>query len=273
VHEVVEREVTDAPSAGPATAGFADAQLPAVFELLSRVARAVVVTIGPDTEVVVHDLRDPEHSVVAISGALTGRQVGAPVPDPQLLPGEVGKFTDDDLRHRAITSAGRELLASTAWVRNAAGDIVGGICVNVDHSALRQARDLLDRHLGPGDIRERPLPTFASNVTDFAKLAIESVVGAGPPRQLRSAERLELIRRLDTAGVFGMRHAADAVAAELMVSRSSIYSDLRRVRWGHAHDGQPAVRSSRASGHTGRSNEAITHRSRIGKRRAGQVTD
>jgi len=213
--------------------GFSDEQLPAVFELLSRVGRAIVATIGPDTEVVVHDLRNPEHSVVAISGTLTGRQVGAPVPDAQLLPGEVDKFTDDDLRHPTITSAGRELLASTTWVRIATGEIVGAICVNVDHSGLRRARDLLDRHLGPSEPAERPLPSFASSVTDFVRLAIDAILGVGPRRPMRAAERLELIRGLDGAGVFAMRHAADAVAAELSVSRSSVYGDLRRVRWGH----------------------------------------
>jgi len=219
---------TDEPR--PAAAGFSEFELPAVFELLSRVARAVVATIGTDAEVVVHDLRTPERSVVAISGSLTGRSVGAPIPDPELLPGVVDRYTEDDLRRRARTSSGRELVASTTWIRDTAGHIVGAMCVNVDHSALRQARDLIDRHLAVEDGSVPALPTFAASVTDFTRLAIASVLGPVRRRRLRSAERLELIRKLDADGIFAVRHAADAVAAELSVSRSSVYSDLRQVR-------------------------------------------
>lgn len=245
--------------ARPVEGGFDEHDLPAVFELLSRLARAIVATVGADAEVVVHDLRTPAHSVVAISGSLTGRQVGAPVPDPELLPGAVDRFTEDDLRRRARTSSGRELLASTSWVRDRAGHIVGALCVNVDQSSLRQARDLIDRHLAPGEAPTLALPSFAANVTDFTRLAVASVLGSVRRHRLPSAERLELIRKLDADGVFAVRHAADAVAAELAVSRSSVYGDLRRVR-GRAAGNDPGS-TARTSDGTGRS----TERSRAGR--------
>ncbi|MFZ2034059.1 MAG: PAS domain-containing protein, partial [Candidatus Dormiibacterota bacterium] len=81
----VKAEVVSGSAEAPCRIGFSPEQLPALFELLGRVANAAVSTIGADCEVVVHDLREPEHSVVAISGTLTGRQVGAPIPDPALM--------------------------------------------------------------------------------------------------------------------------------------------------------------------------------------------
>jgi len=196
------------------------------------------------------------------------------VPDPQLLPGEVDKFTEDDIRRRAITSAGRELVASTAWVRDAAGHIVGALCVNVDQSGVRQARDLIDRHLGSTEDSKRPLPTFASNLTDFARLAIEAVLGPGPRRPMRRAERLELIRRLDSDGVFAVRHATDAVAAELAVSRSSIYGDLRGVRSSQDSSARDLAvdRAGEAAGHPIPPHRPRIHRlkTREEKGRAGQ---
>jgi predicted transcriptional regulator YheO len=137
--------------------GIAEAELPAVFAFLARVAEAIVATVGPDCEVVIHDLRKPDHSVVAISGHLTGRRVGAPVPDPELLPGEVDRFTHDDLRRHGSTTGGRELLASTVWIRNPVGHIVGAVCINLDVAGLRTARDLINRHLGQDDVRHTHL--------------------------------------------------------------------------------------------------------------------
>ena len=212
--------------------GIAEAELPAVFAFLARVAEAVVATVGPDCEVVVHDLRKPDHSVVAISGHLTGRHIGAPVPDPELLPGEVDRFTDDDLRRHGSTAGGRELLASTVWIRNPVGHIIGAVCINLDVAGLRTARDLINRHLGQDDLRARPLPTFASSIPEFTRLAVGSVLGTGwsERHRPRGADRIELVRRLEAEGVFALRGAANAVAAELGISRASLYADLRASR-------------------------------------------
>ena len=212
--------------------GIAEVELPAVFAFLARVAEAIVATVGPDCEVVVHDLRQPDHSVVAISGHLTGRQVGAPIPDPELLPGEVDKFTQDELRRHGSTAAGRELLASTVWIREPAGHIVGAVCINLDVAGLRTARDLIDRRLGQDPAGAGLLPTFASSIPEFTRLAVESVVGDGRSgrRRPRRADRIELVRRLDAEGVLALRGAANAVAAELGVSRASLYADLRASR-------------------------------------------
>ena len=232
--EAVESERIEA---GPHLAqgtggGFAEAELPAVFTFLARVAKAIVATVGPDCEVVVHDLRQPDHSVVAISGQLTGRHVGAPVPDPELLPGEVDKFADDELRRYGSTSAGRELLASTVWIRDPQNHIVGALCINLDTAGLRAARDLIDRRLGHDRLSAHPLATFASSVPDLARLAVESVLGDGRAsrQRVRGADRIELVRRLDAEGVFALRGAANAIAAELGISRATIYADLRASR-------------------------------------------
>ena len=213
-----------------ASSGFADDDLPAVFELLSRLATAIHATVGPDCEVVVHDLRHPDRSVIAISGDLTNRRVGAPVPDPELLPDAVDKFTEDDIGRRAITPTGRELLASTTWVRDERGRIVGAMCVNVDRSGLEHARDLIDRHLGPIDSPAATMSSFASSVEELTRGAVAALTGRGHPRRLRPEQRIELVRRLDEQGVFAIRGAAEAVASELGVSRSSVYGDLRVAR-------------------------------------------
>jgi predicted transcriptional regulator YheO len=211
--------------------GFSGRDLASVFELLARVARAAVATLGPECEVVVHDLRNPEHSVVAISGDLTGRKVGAPVPDPELLPGIVDAKVEDELRRPATTPSGRELIASTVWIRDARGHTVGALCINLDVSGLRQARDLIQRHIGTDVPGAPPLPTFASNLAEFTRTAVGTTLAEGARQGgLRKAERFRVVRQLHSQGVFALRGSVDAVAGELGVSRASIYADLKELQ-------------------------------------------
>ena len=224
--------------------GFSAAQLPAVFELLGRVAHAAVATLGPDCEVVVHDLRQPAHSVVAISGTLTGRHVGAPVPDPALMPGVVDAFTCDDLGRRARTPGGRELLSSTSWIRDTNGHIVGALCINLDQAPLRRARDLIDRHLVASDSSDaNTLTTFAADISHFASLATrEAIGGANPTRRMSRPELVAIIRDLDRAGVFSLRGAAVTVGQELGLSRASVYGYLREARAANSQSSSKARR-------------------------------
>jgi predicted transcriptional regulator YheO len=228
---------SDAAHSGTSIDGVPAEALPSVLELLGRIGDALVATLGPTTEVVVHDLRHPEQSIVAISGELTGRHVGAPVPDPELLPEALERFTTDDLCRSTTTQTGHELTSSTVWVRDENGRIVGGMCINVDSSGLRLARDLIDRQLGvagqePARAESRPLPTFAQDVRELIRLAVQETVDqSGKPRhQFSLADRTAVVRRLDQGGLLELRGSVGILADELGVSRATVYAYLKKSR-------------------------------------------
>lgn len=215
--------------------GFADAQLDAVFELFGRVATAFVATLGPTAEVVVHDLRRPDSSVVAIAGDLTQRQVGAPIPDPEFLPDRLIEIEADQLCYATRTARGHDLRSSTVFIRNQRHEIVGAVCINVDRNSLLLARTLIERVLGDSDAPAQPpapLTTFAGSVEQLVELALDEVgerIGRSR-HQFTREDRVEVIRELDRSGVFQLRNAAVVVAAELGVSRASVFNYLRDVR-------------------------------------------
>lgn len=213
---------------------FEEHQLPQVFELLSRVARAIVATVGVQCEVVVHDLRNPDHTLIAISGNLTGRAVGAPVPDTEFLPRNLAAFQDDVIRQPARTSRGRELVSSTVWVRDTAGMIVGAICINMDFNDLRHARDLLNRALT--DIEPLPeaevLETFATSPQDFVEIALRGAIRkvGKPLHRLNRQDKIAIIAALEQAEVFRFSQSIEIVMEQLGISRASIYAYLKEVR-------------------------------------------
>ena len=213
---------------------FEEHQLPQVFALLARIAKAVVATVGVQCEIVIHDLRTPEHSVVAISGNLTGRDVGAPVPDPELLPENVDRFSDDDLCYKTRTPLGKQLLSSTVWVRDESGHIVGALCINMDFSDIQRAKDILNRVMAHSEIinKREEIETFATSPDEFVLIALRDAVAelGKLPHQLGRQDKIQLIQKLDRAGVFSFRQAVDIVGQELGVSRSSMYNYLKDSR-------------------------------------------
>lgn len=213
---------------------FEEQQLPQVFELLSRVARAIVATVGMQCEVVVHDLRNPDHTLIAISGNLTGRTVGAPVPDTEFLPRNLAAFQDDVIRQPAKTPRGRELISSTVWVRDTTGNIVGAICINMDFNDLRHARDLLNRALA--DIETAPeaevLETFATSPQDFVEIALRGAIRkvGKPLHRLNRQDKIAIIAALEQAEVFRFSQSIEIVMEQLGISRASIYAYLKEIR-------------------------------------------
>jgi predicted transcriptional regulator YheO len=217
---------------------FEEHQLSQVYRLLARIARAIVATVGSQCEVVVHDLRTPECSVVAISGNLTGRTIGAPAPDPEMLPGNLTTFQDDIIREHTRTPAGRQLVSSTVWVRNTTGQIVGASCINKDFSNLQRARDLLNQTLMVEAIESitnesmETFETFATSPEEFVAIALRGAVQkvGKALHHLNRQDKIEIIRELELAGVFRFHRAVDIVMQELGISRASIYAYLKDIR-------------------------------------------
>jgi predicted transcriptional regulator YheO len=225
--------------------GFDEDQLGDIFDLLARIADVFAKTLGPTAEIVVHDLRHPASSVVAIAGDLTDREVGAPIPDPEFLPERLVEIESDQVCYPTTTSNGRLLRSSTVFIRDRGGAILGAVCINVDRNDLRVARQMIDHVLGetppPTLVPAAPLTTFASNVDHLIRIALDDVgKRLGRPRhQFGREDRLEVIRELDRSGVFQLRNAAVAVANELGVSRASVFNYLREIR-----SVEPAKRAS-----------------------------
>ena len=209
--------------------------------------------LGSSTEVVVHDLSRPEGSVVKIvNGHVSGRNVGAPATEFARALAE--KYADSDLNYVSDyvckTVDGRPLQGSTLFIRDE-GRIVGLLCVNIDPKPFRDLEDALKcfmeayRHGGSEECRESNLDVIRSaySASSVETLSIgpadagvaeqvRSLLGSigRTPRELDQEGRLDVMRRLERAGVFLIKGAAADVAAELHISVPSVYRYLQKIR-------------------------------------------
>lgn len=210
---------------------MADGTADAILVALRPVIDGLAATFGPTCEVVLHDYRRGEQSVVAVSGSVTGRRVGGALSEIGLAVLAQGDAATNDVNYLTRTPGGQLVKSSTMPLRDDAGRVFGALCVNVDVTALRQAGDLLTALAGapPAEV---PATTFSDDFDDVvdALIRAEEAARGKPVASLSRSQRLALLEALDRRGVFTVRNAVPRVAERLGMSRSAVYADLAASR-------------------------------------------
>ncbi|MFE9450415.1 transcriptional regulator [Streptomyces sp. NPDC006739] len=214
-------------------AAAAVAEQDAIIGALTPVIDGIAASLGSLCEVVIHDFRRPENSIVALAGSVTGRGVGGSMSEigMRLLAG--GDRASDELNYLTRTADGKLVKSSTMLLRDARGTVFGALCVNLDVTAVNQVHTLIGELAGvTGPAAGLPTTTFGDDIG----AVLDAIVDA---RQLRDnkewsrlgrAGRLELFRDLDRRGVFAVRGAVQQVATRLGISRASAYTYLAAAR-------------------------------------------
>jgi predicted transcriptional regulator YheO len=180
--------------------------------------------LAPHGEVVLHDVETD--TISAIWNPLSRRVVG----EPSLL-AELDLAAGDVFGPYPKTLAdGRALSSVSAVVRDDSGAASMVLCVNVDRTAFEAAARLLAAFAAPVALQPRAL--FEKDWVE----GLNDLVGAYVRESGRSVDRftrddrLEVLARMDAAGVFGRQKAAQTVARTLEVSRSGLYTLLAELR-------------------------------------------
>jgi predicted transcriptional regulator YheO len=214
-----------------------------VFASLRPAMAAMVELLGPGCEVVLHDMADPDASIVAIEGNVTGRCVGAPLTDSglaSLRSAESGRVYS----YMTVGQGGRVIKSSSVFLSDEEGAIFGGLCINLDITPYLTFERHLQTLLKPTD-EDASSQTFGSQVGEV----LDSMVGdamaeAGIPVSLmQRADRLKVIRALEEKGAFLLKKAVPLVAELLGVSRHTIYSDLAELEESRENGGADQGRS------------------------------
>ncbi|WP_432943526.1 helix-turn-helix transcriptional regulator [Kribbella sp. CA-253562] len=201
---------------------------------LAPVGEAIARLLSPHAEVVLHDPATDQ--VVAIWNPLSRREVG----DPSLL-GELDGLaeTGRDVYGPYPKSLpdGRRLSSVSAVLRDADGKAGLVLCVNVDRTAFEEAGRILAAFAAP--VAQQPRVLFERDWTEtLNELVGDFVRGRGVPvERLSRDDRLELIGRLEAAGVLSQRRSVPTVARALKISRSALYQllgDARKEATNHA---------------------------------------
>lgn len=199
-----------------------------LFEQLQQIACGLGETFSPFCEVVVHDLTQPDHAIVAIHNNLSGREAGDPVtelgvqrisdPDfPQVISNYPNRFPD-----------GRQAKSTSIGIRDSTGRFVAALCLNVDLTIFQSLQSVLAQFGSTGPesgIKESLDSVGAQSIRNYIdQFAAQR---ATTPRTLKTDERRLLMRELKDAGFMEIRRATETVAQHLGVSRATVYGDVK----------------------------------------------
>lgn len=241
--------------------------VPALLAPWRMTADLVALVGGTQTEVVLHDLSDPLHSVVyVVNGHVTNRKIGQGVRhlvEEMLLRGEHPEKGDLLpvwwFRHKDEDGNEKLIRSVTMLIRGAEGKLAGALCVNQDVTADAAELVRLDWLLPPEmkaqfgesslaagrakkNVREEGL-TAGESVADAVFDLIDRMVDEAkaapsdspPSRPGRKAswtreDRVKLLAFMESRGIFLMKGALEHAAERLGVSKVTIYSDLDQIR-------------------------------------------
>jgi hypothetical protein len=118
-------------------------------------------------EVVLHDLRDPQHAIRVIENNLSGREVGDSVTELGLARIEDPGYPSVIQNYPNQFPDGRPVKSTSIGIKNAAGEYIAALCLNLDVSMLSPAKSLQATELGLLLSGARALDRSCEDITVF----------------------------------------------------------------------------------------------------------
>jgi predicted transcriptional regulator YheO len=195
---------------------------------MQQVAEGLGKTLAPFCEVVLHDLTQPEHAILAIHNNLSGREVGAPATELGLARAADPAFEQVIANYPNTFPDGRLAKSTSVGIKDSDGQYIAALCLNVDLTVFRSLNSMLTQ-FGSVDTAMAVSETMAPAGADAIRQRIDQFAArlGTTPRALKADERKALMRELKEAGLSDVRRAMDIVAAYLNVSRATVYNDAR----------------------------------------------
>lgn len=191
---------------------------------------------GPACEIVIHDVTNPDCSLVAIGNNVSGRQIGNPMTDFARELHQKGIYSDKEflVNYKGQTKDG-EFISSTFFIKNE-GRLIGMLCVNKQLSAVQELNNafniLMEKFMlripEQSDVSEN----LDSPVTSLVTARIDEVIastGIQPARMSRT-EKIKVVQSLNDEGVLMMKGAVSEIADKLSVSVPTIYRYLNKSK-------------------------------------------
>ncbi len=211
---------------------------------LCCVVEGIGLTFGKDCEVVLHDLRHPERSIVAISnGHVSNRKVGGPIIggpiDDKALKTLYDQASSQSIISNYLTRTydGRQLRSTSMFFRDDHGTPVIALCINLDLTTIGYARDFLAELCTPGPNNDA-IKEACSNpeegkhaVSEIAlKIIDDSIRQLGiHSNQANKSDKLKALRLMHGRGLFLIRGGVFLAAKRLGVSQYTVYNYLKEI--------------------------------------------
>ncbi|GAB6137954.1 helix-turn-helix transcriptional regulator [Halanaerobaculum tunisiense] len=207
------------------------------LENLKSIGISLHKTLGNKSEIIIHDLSNPENSVIFIAGELTDRDLGAPITDLVLRIIKNKEDPDDILNYQTKSEDGRIFKSSTMFVKDDNNEIIGCLCTNYDITDLLLVQNIIGNFASVDNNKGKEQDSnykenFANNIDEVLNNIIKKAKAQvdKPAPFMEKEDKLKVIEYLDKRGAFTIKGSVETVAEDLGVSRYTIYNYLKEIK-------------------------------------------
>lgn len=210
--------------------------LHSILKSMITLVPSIAETLGNNCEVVLHDVRNPQSSIIAIAnGHVTGRTIGGPMSEFGLISLRKNEFDQNRVNYVKKTKDGRILKSTSMFIKDEKGKLIGFLCINIDISELTVIKNILNDFT---NLSEHVIDSgeesdsYGNDVNDVLSHIVNKTIDGmrKPVAFMSKEEKVQIVDVLDKKGVFLIKGAIDYVAKVLCVSRYTIYNYLDETR-------------------------------------------
>lgn len=189
---------------------------------------AVAKLFHPYVETVLHDLRTD--TIIALYNSVSRRKVGDPSTVAKFIGGHIDEFPDVFEPYYKTNWDGKKFKCVSVTVRDETGRPIGLACINFDTSVFRQINTDISQLLAVASPAiPNPIEQFTENWQARINECIQNYLKEHNKtlNALTKTDKRQAINRLYRHGLFIYRGSANYIAAQLQVSRATVYNYLK----------------------------------------------
>lgn len=215
-----------------------------LFAALRPVVEMLGVMVGPNVEVLLHDMTNPEHSILAIAnGHISNRDVGG-----SIISGprdDVGFYEAQRqlsikgeglhsvmLNYPTVTDGGLRLRSSTVLFRDSLGEPYAALCLNADMTMFEATHAWLEGFL----MRSQNKPAQAAQPQPEMDTLMQEIISDAvrrlgkPVSMMNKDEKTQAVQAMLRRGLFIVKGGVELAAKALGVTRFTIYNYMEVLR-------------------------------------------
>lgn len=206
-----------------------------ILESYIPLAKSTAEMFGQHCEVIIHDLSNPQSSVMfTINNHVTGREVGQSFDHLVKTVLRSKDFKEDYLSGYTFENeAKRTIRSSTTLIRDSQHQVIGAFCINFDIEALQQMQQFMNNFLATPievEVNHEQTNPDIDNVEEIVDGLIRQTIQNSVHSTMKRHDRIELIRFMEEKGIFLMKGAVEKVAEQLGISKVTVYSYLDEIK-------------------------------------------
>ena len=204
-----------------------------ILEHYIRAGEIISEMFSPYLEVIIHDLKTPEHSIVAIfNNHITGRNIGDGTSDIGYKK-LADELPDKIVNYRNESPSGAELKSSSLTIRNEDNEIIGSMAFNFDLSSFTNVREFLEIFVNTVTIDNLPKREhfFMWSVEEEISQSLNKYITTRnlQGKVLSKKDKLDVVSYMKKEGHINKKGAISILSRMLAITRPTLYKYIKET--------------------------------------------